>query len=196
MRGSLLAPVTMDISPQVAELFSYASMPVLDWLELYAGKLCAALDRQHPRDLYDVRILLDNEGITDALMNVFLVYLISGNRPIAEILSPHPTPLKIAFNEQFSGMTLKETTLLSLEETRQALIQTINGKLTENQKQFLLSFKAMQPDWTLLDAGDVSHLPAVQWKMINIKKIPAKKHKQAMKKLEAILAGSHRAEVS
>lgn len=190
MRGSLLTPVTMDINSQVENQFSYVSMPVLDWHELYAGKLCAALDRQHPRDLYDVSILLEHEGITAELMNVFMVYLISGNRPIAEILSPHPASLAEAFNEQFSGMTVKETSLQKLEETRKTFIQQINNKLTDKQKQFLLSFKAMQPDWQLLDAGDASHLPAVQWKLINIKKMPTKKHKLALAKLEAVLSGN------
>lgn len=191
MRGSLLAPVAMDINPQVENQFSYVSMPVLNWLELYAGKLCAALDRQHPRDLFDISILLEHEGITDALMNVFMVYLISGKRPIAEMLSPHPVSLVAAFNVQFAGMTVKETTLQSLEETRQTFIQQINNKLTDNQKQFLLSFKAMQPQWQLLDVGDVSYLPAVQWKQLNIKKMPVKKHKLAMEKLEAVLSGNN-----
>ena len=194
MRGSLLTPVTMDINSQVENQFSYASMPVLDWHELYAGKLCAALDRQHPRDLYDISILLENEGITEALMDAFMVYLISGNRPIAEMLSPHPISLTAAFNEQFVGMTVKEITLPLLEATRKTFIQQINTKLTEKQKQFLLSFKAMQPDWQLLSAGDVTHLPAVQWKLLNIKKMSAKKHKLAMKKLETVLSGSYQCE--
>ncbi|NOY15552.1 MAG: nucleotidyl transferase AbiEii/AbiGii toxin family protein [Gammaproteobacteria bacterium] len=191
MRGSLLTPVTMGINPQVESQFSYASMPVLDWHELYAGKLCAALNRQHPRDLYDVSILLEHEGITDKLMNVFMVYLISGNRPIAEMLSPHPVSLAAAYNKQFTGMTVKETTLQKLEETRKTLIQQINDKLTDKQKQFLLSFKAMQPEWQLLDAGDASHLPAVQWKLLNIKNMSVKKHKLAMEKLEEVLGGTY-----
>lgn len=191
MRGSLLTPVTMGINPQVESQFSYASMPVLDWHELYAGKLCAALNRQHPRDLYDVSILLEHEGITDKLMNVFMVYLISGNRPIAEMLSPHPVSLAAAYNKQFTGMTVKETTLQKLEETRKTSIQQINDKLTDKQKQFLLSFKAMQPEWQLLDAGDASHLPAVQWKLLNIKNMSVKKHKLAMEKLEEVLGGTY-----
>ncbi|MFK5948207.1 MAG: nucleotidyl transferase AbiEii/AbiGii toxin family protein [Methylococcales bacterium] len=187
MRGSLLPPVTMDISSQVEDQFSYVSIPILDRHELYAGKLCAALDRQHPRDLYDVSILLENEGITEQLMDAFIVYLICGNRPIAEMLSPHPVPLAAAFNEQFAGMTIKETTLPFLEATRKTLIQQINTKISDNQKQFLLSFKAMQPDWQLLNTGDVSYLPAVQWKILNIKKMSVKKHKLAMEKLEVVL---------
>jgi len=191
MRGSLFTPVTMDIHSQVEIQFSYASMPVLDWHELYAGKLCAALGRQHPRDLYDVSILLKHEGITSKLMNTFIVYLISGNRPIAEMLSPYPVPLAMAFNEQFSGMTVEGTNLQFLEETRKALIQQINDKLTDKQKQFLLSFKAMQPQWQLLDVGDASHLPAVKWKLLNIKKMSAKKHRLAMEKLEVVIGGKY-----
>jgi nucleotidyltransferase AbiEii toxin of type IV toxin-antitoxin system len=42
---------------------------------MYAGKLCAALDRQHPRDLFDVMLLQKAEGIDRALFDVFLVYL-------------------------------------------------------------------------------------------------------------------------
>ncbi len=187
LRGSLLAPVTMDIAKPVEELFSYASMQVLNRNEIYAGKLCAALDRQHPRDLFDVKILFEHEGITDELMNVFLVYLISGNRPIAEMLAPRQTPLTTAFNEQFAGMELKETSLQELEETRIQLIQTINSQLTNKQKQFLLSFKTSHPDWSLLDAGDVSHLPAVQWKLLNLKKMEKEKHRAAIDKLEKIL---------
>lgn len=42
-------------------------MQLLSFEDLYGGKICAALDRQHPRDLFDVYYLLQNEGITEAL---------------------------------------------------------------------------------------------------------------------------------
>lgn len=76
--------------------------------DIYAGKLCAALGRQHPRDLFDMKILFEHEGIIKELMSVFLVYLISGNRPIAEILEPRQIPLVTAFNEQFVGIINKD----------------------------------------------------------------------------------------
>jgi predicted nucleotidyltransferase component of viral defense system len=38
-----------------------------------AGKLHAAVDRQHPRDLFDVKLLYANAGFTDALFRTFLV---------------------------------------------------------------------------------------------------------------------------
>lgn len=189
LRGSLLAASSIDISASVEEKFSYSSMQVLNRNEVYAGKLCAALDRQHPRDLFDVKLLFEGEGLTEELMNIFMIYLISGNRPIAEMLAPRISPLSLAYNEQFVGMEFKETTLEELEETRLKLIEEINHKMTNKQKQFLLSFKSLQPDWHLLKMGDVSHLPAIQWKVLNLEKMSNKKRAEAITKLERVLSG-------
>jgi len=189
LRGSLLAASSVDISGSVEEQFSYTSMQVLNRNEVYAGKLCAALDRQHPRDLFDVKMLFEGEGLTEELMNVFIVYLISGNRPIAEMLAPRISSLTSAYHEQFVGMEFKETTLEELEATRLRLIEEINNKITDKQKRFLLTFKSLQPDWSLLDAGDVSHLPAIQWKLINLERMSRKKRSDAISKLEAVLGG-------
>lgn len=189
LRGSLLAASSIDISAAVEEQFSYTSMQVLNWNEVYAGKLCAAMDRQHPRDLFDVKMLFEGEGLTKELMNVFMVYLISGNRPIAEMLAPGISSLTSAYNEQFVGMEFKETRLDELESTRLRLVKEINNKMTDKHKQFLLSFKSLQPDWSLLDAGDVSHLPAIQWKLLNLDRMNKKKRTEAITKLEAVLYG-------
>ena len=189
LRGSLLAPVVMDIAKPIEQQFSYTRMRVLHFNELYAGKLCAALDRQHPRDLFDVKILLDADGISDALINLFVVYLVSGNRPVAELLDPRPIPLTAVFNEQFAGMELTAVTLPELEETQQRLPVMIKNKLTEQQKQFLLSFKNRLPDWSLLGIGNVENFPAMQWKLHNLSQMPKQKHQAALTKLEKILYG-------
>jgi len=66
LRGHLLALRTLSTSQQVEKIFeAFVEMPVISHGELFGGKLCAALDRQHPRDLFDVRYLLDTEGITE-----------------------------------------------------------------------------------------------------------------------------------
>lgn len=39
--------------------------------DLYGDKLCAALDRQHPRDLFDVKLLLDQDGLDVAPSKAF-----------------------------------------------------------------------------------------------------------------------------
>ncbi len=51
----------------------------LSFADLYGGKIVAALDRQHPRDLFDIKLLLGNEGLTDKIRKAFIVYLISHN---------------------------------------------------------------------------------------------------------------------
>lgn len=189
LRGSVYKPVMKDIAGVIEDQFSFTRMQLLHKHEIYAGKLCAALGRQHPRDLFDVKVLLDNDGITSDLMDVFVVYLISGNRPISEMLAPHPTPLGRIFNEQFVGMELLDITLSDLEDTREHFIREVNGKLTENHKRFLLSFKATEPNWQLSKHKHTEMLPAVQWKLHNIKKMPKQKHKAALEKLEKVLYG-------
>ncbi len=73
LRGSVFPEEMREVSEKVEEQFGYVEMKMLSIPDLYAGKLCAALDRQHPRDLFDVKFLLENEGLTDDLKKTFLV---------------------------------------------------------------------------------------------------------------------------
>jgi len=161
----------------------------LSFDDLYAGKLCAALDRQHPRDLFDVKVLYEHEGLSTRLHRTFLVYLISGNRPIAEMLQPQLPDLRAVYERQFLGMVLTPVSLEELVAVRERLIKDVHRSLTDAQKQFLMSFKRGEPNWGLLGANGIEHLPAVQWKLQNIKKIPKAKHQAALTKLEAVLYG-------
>ena len=78
---------------------------VVSFADLYGGKIVAALDRQHPRDLFDVRDLLANEGIDDALRRAFIVYLLSHDRPMSEVLAPTRKDIAGEFARGFQGMT-------------------------------------------------------------------------------------------
>lgn len=187
LRGTVAPPVMMDVKPAVEAEFGYAEMPVLALPDLYAGKLCAALDRQHPRDLFDVKLLLENEGITDDLRRTFLVYLISHNRPISELIKPVRKDIRGLFEGEFATMTTRPITVELLEDVRETFIKTLRSGLTEQEKSFLLSFKAKNPDWNLLGIAGVEHLPAVKWKLLNLNKMPKNKHEQAYKALEEAL---------
>jgi len=189
MRGVVESPVQMETSQRTQETFGYASTPVVAFNDLYAGKLCAALSRQHPRDLFDVSILLRTEGITDDLLEVFLIYLVCGNRPISEMLAPTEKGVRQAFMKEFKGMTSDAVRPELLLETRSRLITEINEKLSDRQRQFLLSVKRGEPDWRLMNKSEVKHLPAIQWKLHNIRKMPKQKHKAALAKLERVLYG-------
>lgn len=134
-------------------------------------------------------MLLENEGIGDELLWVFMVYLISGNRPLAEMLAPRFQPLDDVFETQFKGMTAQPIRLEELEETRRSLVNLIQDRLNDDQRGFLMSFKSGTPDWSLLPSPDVAQLPAVKWKLINIRQMPEAKHKKAVEKLEKVLFG-------
>ena len=187
LRGAVGRPAVRGVCPAVEAHFGYAEMPLLHQNDLYAGKLCAALDRQHPRDLFDVKLLLENEGVTDDLMQVFVVYLISGNRPLAEMLAPQFQPLEKVFETQFKGMTLQPVGVAELEETRRTLVKMIMERLTDDQRRFLLSFKKGVPEWSLLPLPGVAQLPAVQWKLVNIGRMSKAKHAEAVEKLKQVL---------
>ncbi|QLG10687.1 nucleotidyl transferase AbiEii/AbiGii toxin family protein [Deinococcus sp. D7000] len=63
----------------------------------------AALDRQHPRDLYDVRLLVAQGGLSRTTLLAFMVYLISHGRPLDEMLRPHFKNLEAEFTRAFVG---------------------------------------------------------------------------------------------
>ncbi len=180
LRGSVHKPVTLTVRPAVEEEFGYAEVPVLALPDLYAGKICAALDRQHPRDLFDIKLLLENEGLTDDIRRTFLVYLISHNRQMAELLAPNRKDIRAIFVSEFQSMTMHPVIVEELEEAREQLIRRIHTDLTDEERRFLLSFKSKAPEWELLGFTDTDKLPAVRWKMINLEKMPQERHAAAL----------------
>ena len=62
IRGSVNAPALLALRPAVQVEFGFAQIMTLAFEDIYAGKLMAALDRQHPRDLFDVMVLLESEA--------------------------------------------------------------------------------------------------------------------------------------
>jgi predicted nucleotidyltransferase component of viral defense system len=187
MRGVVNEPVQLETSAQTQDVFGYASVPVVSFNDLYAGKLCAALNRQHPRDLFDVSILLRNEGISEELLTAFLIYLVCANCPIAELLAPIEQNIDLTFFQEFQGMTNESVSMEELQRARSLLVKQINEMLKDKHKQFLLTFKQGKPDWDLLNMSRVEQLPAIQWKLHNINKMLKQKHKVALDKLEKVL---------
>lgn len=172
LRGTVLSVERKRILKPVSDKFGLsASINVLDFNELYAGKICAALDRQHPRDLFDIKLLLDSEGLTRDILDVFIVYLISHNRPLNEMLNPNFLDIKNIFENEFKGMTNENILLEDLESSRKNLVNLIKTSLTKDDKDFLLSFKKGNPNWNLLKYTNSSNLPSVSWKLQNIKKM-------------------------
>lgn len=187
LRGTVYHPVVMPVVPAVEDAFGFAEMQVVSFADLYAGKIVAALDRQHPRDLFDVRALLANEGITDELRRAFLVYVISHNRPMAEVLAPTFKPLREEFERGFAGMTREPVELAELEAAREAIIAVMVTAMPEDHRHFLASFKRGEANWALLRIPEARHLPAVMWKQRNLAKLSDVKRRDLAGALERVL---------
>jgi predicted nucleotidyltransferase component of viral defense system len=189
LRGCVFDPQTRDVAPLVEKTFGFAEMQLVSFPDLYAGKAVAALDRQHPRDLFDVRDLLANEGINDELRRAFLVYMLSHDRPMFEVLAPRRKDFSELFARDFDGMTDKPVTIEELTEAREALIAGMVGDMPKAHRAFLLSFERGQPEWKLLGVADVANLPAVKWRQINLDKLTSEKRGRLVAELERVLAG-------
>ena len=164
------------------------NIPVLATPELYAGKLCAALNRQHPRDLFDVKLLLESTGLTDAIRQAFVAYLVCDARPIHEVLAPHFKDIQKPYEREFKRMTAESVSADVLVETAKRLVKQIQHDLTNSEREFLLSVKQGEPDYTLLPFEHLASLPGVQWKLMNIRRMDKNKHEMMLDKLKAVLA--------
>lgn len=188
LRGTVFQPQTRVVTEKVQNEFGFAEIPVVSFEDLYGGKIVAALDRQHPRDLYDVQLLLANEGLTRDLFRAFLVYLVSHDRPMAEIISPNFQDIRKEFELGFAGMTVDPVSCAELERTREELVQRVKSNFSDDDKELLLSIKRGSPKWNLLEVPNVDKLPAVKWKMENIQKLNDSKRRELLQRLEQALA--------
>lgn len=188
IRGSLMPPVSSELcsAAQVAyELF--VEVQRLDSTDLYAGKLCAALDRQHPRDLFDVMHLQALGPIPDSIRQAFVAYLAGHRRPIAELLQPNRKPIEDLVANHFAGMTEEPVELAQLEAARTQLFDWAASALTDNERRFLLSIKQGEPDWSLLPFEGLDRWPTIQWKLHNIQLMSDRRHKAAIRRLREVL---------
>ena len=187
LRGCVYEPETRSVSEAVESAFGFAEMPVVSFADLYAGKIVAALDRQHPRDLFDVRDLLANEGIDDSLRKAFIVYLLSHGRPMSEVLAPTRKDISDEFLRGFEGMTEQPVSRDELIAAREALIAEIVGKMPDSHRRFLISFERGAPEWLLLGVAGAAELPAVKWRQQNLEKLPKAKRAELVEALEKVL---------
>lgn len=187
LRGSVYPESTRRIVAEAEMQFGFAEVQTLSFEDIYAGKIVAALDRQHPRDLFDAKLLLEAEGISDKLFRAFLVYLISHDGSLARVVAPSPKPIKDLFEKQFVHMSAEPVTLEELEKARSDLIARLHAKIGKEEKEFLLSFKRGQPRWDLLGIQHARDLPAIRWKQRNLDLMGADKRKEAVANLTSAL---------
>lgn len=190
VRGSVMSPVDMRIQPAVEREFGFAEAQVVSFEDLYAGKLVAALDRQHPRDIFDVKMLFENEGISDRLFRVFLVYLISSGRPMHELINPAKKDISTPYEQEFDGMSTNQIGLEELQGVQQRMFDEVRSRIDSEAAHFLRSVHIVKPDFSLIGLPQAEQLPAVQWKMVNLQRLMAEnpsKHRDQLNLLEEVL---------
>ncbi len=179
--------VTKPLCKKAQDEFQlYCEANIVPYQLLYGGKVAAALSRQHPRDLFDIKYM-DTElrDIKDGI----IFCLLGSDRPISESIAPNLVDHQQSLENQFVGMTEIEFTYSDFENTRDDLIRNINQLFTENDKNFLLSFEAGSPNW-LLGYDTFKDYPSVKWKLFNIEKLRKsnpRKFEAEIEKLRVVL---------
>jgi hypothetical protein len=168
-RGTILPIESRALTPKAQDLFfTDIEIPVLHRDELYGSKLVAAMDRQHPRDLFDVWNLYQQTGLTPDIVECFVCYLAGHHRPIHEVLFANEINFLPAFTNEFSGMTRDPVELSTLTEIRRRLFADLPASMTDKHRKFLIGLAGGEPDWTLMACPHLSELPAIRWKMGNL----------------------------
>lgn len=193
LRGSVFSCEEKELCDKAQEQFlKFMRVKTLSVADLYGGKICAALDRYHPRDLFDIKLLLENQGLTETIRQAFIVYLASGSRPMHELLEPKISDasqheFENTFKNEFSGMTTISVTHEELKDIRTRLPLLLLESFTDNERRFLMHLKSGTPNWSLLPIENIEHLPGIQWKLQNINKIPDDKKNEQFNKLKRVL---------
>lgn len=181
--------VTIPLSDKAQEEFGlYCEANIVPLTQLYGGKIAAALSRQHPRDLFDVRHM----DIPLADCHEGLIFcLLGSDRPIHESFAPRLIDQREAMVNQFKGMTDIPFTYDKFEATRSKLIADVNQLMNEADKRFLISFELGNPQWEGYEFEYFKDYPSVKWKQLNLEKLAKqnpKKLEEEAKKLEEIFA--------
>jgi hypothetical protein len=187
MRGTV-RPVRMASLTRTARdaLQADLEIPVVSLEDMYGGKLVAAMDRQHPRDLFDVMQLFAHGGITADIRRAFVVYLASHNRPTHEVLFPPPRDIHQEFEQNFVGMTTEPVELEALLIARERMLRELQQGLTTEERRFLLSLVAAKPEWPLLGIPHLEQLPGLKWKLQNLERLRKSNAKKFAEQSDAL----------
>ncbi|MCC8070996.1 MAG: nucleotidyl transferase AbiEii/AbiGii toxin family protein [Bacteroidales bacterium] len=164
-------PQWRQLCPKGREVFGIElEVPVVPDTQLFGGKIAAALSRQHPRDLFDVKHMpIKMEGAKLGL----IFNLLSSDRPIYESFAPNLVNQTAAMGNQFAGMSDLPFSYADFEETRRQLLADVQAVMTPEDKSFLVSFEEGNPDWTL-GYEALAQYPSVKWKLLNISRLKEK----------------------
>lgn len=169
LRGTVYPTRQLELAPKMSEIVgASAEMAVLSREELYGGKFCAALDRQHPRDLFDVAQFFGGGGTVDDVKGGFIALALGHNRPLHEMLAPNMLDQSETFASQFAGISDVPFEYDEHVATFRRLVADINASLTREDRERLVAFTALEVDADVFGIPGLEKLPAVIWKRMNL----------------------------
>lgn len=186
-RGTVLPVEQRRLGVEARRLFTTELVvSTLATPELYGSKLVAALDRQHPRDLFDVHGMFQRIGLTPETVECFVCYLAGHNRPVHEVLFSRDQDMSQAFENEFIGMMRHPIKLDELMLARRRLREELSSMLTVNHRRFLLGLVAGQPEWHLMKCAHLAELPAIRWKLQNLARLKKTNHQKFVQQTDAL----------
>ena len=171
-RGTVLPVGSRPLAENTQNtFFTDIELPLLHADELYGSKLVAAMDRQHPRDLFDVLGLYARDGLTQGIVECFVCYLAGHNRPVHEVLFANQIDIARSYANEFVGMTREPLALDDLLQIRNRLFTELPSSLTDNHREFLLGLVRCEPDWSLMSCPHLKDMTAIRWKLANLQRL-------------------------
>ena len=168
LRGAVYPVRRLELSPKMSEIVGVsAEMQVLSFQELYGGKVCAALDRQHPRDLFDMTQFYRAHALKE-IKDGFTVLALGHNRPLHELLAPIAQDQSATFDLQFSGMSEEPFSYAEHQATLARLKRDVLALFDDADRQRLLDFVSLSDGVGAFGIPNFDELPAIRWKRRNL----------------------------
>ena len=168
LRGNVFPVRRLELSQKMAEIVGVsAEMTVLSRKELYGGKVCAALDRQHPRDLFDMAQFYKAHSLAE-IKEGFLVLALGHNRPLHDLLAPTPQDQSATFDQQFAGMSDMPFSYDEHQAVLTRLMRDVHALFDDGDRQRLLEFVSLSGVDNPWNIPHFDELPAIRWKRRNL----------------------------
>lgn len=188
MRQSLGTPSLRILCQKARDMFQKScEMMVLPVDQMYGSKMVATLDRQHPRDLFDIQFIL-RCPITEGIKKGFMFQLLNSKRGFHELICPSyksKSMIKDIMLTKFNGMANSPFTYQDYMDTRDMLVRTVHENLNEQDKIFLIEFMKGNPRWDIYDFRGHPSTERRLMRLENLRKNPVK-FKVQLEKIEKV----------
>ena len=187
LRGHIYDVEVRSICPGAEQVYGFAEIALVSVPELYGGKICAALDRQHPRDLFDISTYFSEANVDSRLMHGFIAMLLSHNRPPYELVDPIIKNQQEVFTKEFIGMTDKNYSYADHMAAFEQLCLFIRAG-SAPFKELLTAFFSLEQASVPSLIPNLERLPAIQWTLHNLRRLKENNKKKFEHQLERLKA--------